>query len=53
LRPNFAEAYANRAAVSVELGDEAAAATDTESAQAHGINREALDELLEESRRKR
>ncbi len=53
LRPNFAEAYANRAAVYVELGDEAAAAGDAESAYANGIDREALEALLEESRRGR
>ena len=53
LRPNFAEAYANRAAVHVESGDEAAAAADVESAYGYGIDREALDELLEEARRRR
>ena len=53
LRPNFAEAYANRAAVHVESGDEAAAAADVESAHGYGVDREALDELLEEARRKR
>ncbi len=53
LRPNFAEAYANRAVVHVAVGDEAAAAEDTESAYANGIDRGALDELLEEARRGR
>ena len=53
LRPNFAEAYANRAAAHVELGDETAASGDIESARANGIDREALDALLEEARRDR
>ncbi len=50
LRPNFAEAYANRAAVHVELGDEAAATGDIESAYANGIDREALNALLDQIR---
>jgi tetratricopeptide (TPR) repeat protein len=49
LRPDYPEGYANRAAVYAALGDDEASRKDAEEAMARGIDRAALESLLEET----
>jgi tetratricopeptide (TPR) repeat protein len=49
LRPNYPEAFANRAVVHADMGDDNAYRLDADEAIARGIDRLALEELLEET----
>jgi tetratricopeptide (TPR) repeat protein len=49
LRPNYPEALANRAAVHADMGDDNASRLDADEAIARGVDRVALEELLEET----
>jgi len=51
LNPRFGEAYANRAATHVIVGDEESANADIQEAHSLGIDRSALNALIDETRR--